>query len=728
MSERKYDLDVTFVLNEIIKKIEEKPFHLYCHGKKLSKQVLKKVVQPLHLFRDNYPRKHELKNYVCSIKPDGIFTILVIDSNGICYYSYPKKRRIYRIGVSTMRNISCSGELMTEGKFDEKIKPIIILFDVFNDNKILNERVELCKKIVKSITLDDCFLSKIIVKNYYPLKKINRVISSKIKIDGIIFTPKRNDLGVQTFRWKPCPTITVGFDFCFRKKMYYMFLWDKKKKKKVFCSHTSRHFKCYKKSNATILNDIISESSFIEKLKKYKEVSSCKNYTDDFLAELYMEHDYFLNKNEYSKCLKMKRFRLDKNYPDDISIGIDLFDLMENPVSLNTLLRKKSIYSQTVGMKTKMSQEWSSFVIKTKEKLYEFFSKKGKLLDLGSGKGVDFSSYYKLSTKIPIDMITLVDNDEMQYDALLDKTQRILKSKTYPVLESKTHYMRKDNIGNRDCIIKTLKVDINDNKLPEILVDKFDTVILSNTIQFAFNSSGLKNIKKVMNKNGILILIFMDGNNFIKYKDILKENPYINLEDYNFYVDTSSNLFYDNKTDEEPYEETNKDKKSTCGIFWSYHDKASIDRKNGINEPTFVEIKLPWSSSTTVEPIIHFDVLKYQLYNMGFNLVDHGNLSNFYDKKMKQHIKNIDFFYKYAIFNYTSYKTFNSIFKCWGKGVFYVISFLTPYEIDQFSYTCKSLRQFCHNYLEKNKFEKDRYLQYDNQDSSDLYYDEYNWT
>ena len=707
MSERKYDPDVKFVLNKIIKNIEKKPLHLYCDGEKLSKKVLKKVGQPLHLFRDNVPRKNELKEYVCSIKPDGIFTILVIDSKGICYYAYPVKRMIYRIGISTMRNISCSGELMTEGKFDEKIKPFIILFDVFNDNKILSERVELCKKIVKSITLDDCFLSRIIVKNYFPLKKINRVISSNIKIDGIIFTPKRTDLGIQTFRWKPYPTITVGFEFDSKKRVHYMFLWDKEKRKKVFCNHTSRHFRCYTKDGATILQDIICEKTFVKKFKQDLE-----KYPDIFLGELYVDKDCFLNNDDGNRYLKIKRFRFDKKYPDDISIGIDLFNLMENPVSLNTLLRKKSIYSQTIGMQTKMSQEWSSFAMKTKKCLYKKFSKKGKLLDLGSGKGVDFTIYCKLIETNSVNHITLVEPDEMQYNALVDKTCLI----------------RYDNIGNRECNIKTLKADINDINLPKRLVNKFDTVILSNTIQFAGNNSGLINIRKVMKDNGNLILIFMDGDRLIKYKDIIKENPGLNLEKYDFYVDISRDLYYENQikcectveeTDDSPFYK----KPSTAGIFYKYYDKPSIVRENrhdreNIVEPKFVEIKLPWSDTTTVEPIIHFDVLKYQLYNMGFSLVDHGNLSNFYDKKMKDHIKNIDYLYKYAVFNYSNCITFNSIFKFWDKGVFYILSFLTPCEIDQFSYTCKTLRQFCNEYLQKNTREKDRYLKYTNKEDS----------
>ena len=148
----------------------------------------------MHLIGENIPRKNELKNFVCSIKPDGIFTIIIIDK-GICYYVNPKRRKMYRIGKSTFKNIRCIGELVTEDKFNNKIRPFIILFDLLgtkiNQMEIkkqvyLSERVKFLKEVVKSITLDECFLSKISVKEYFPIKQLNRVLKSKIKSDGII--------------------------------------------------------------------------------------------------------------------------------------------------------------------------------------------------------------------------------------------------------------------------------------------------------------------------------------------------------------------------------------------------------------------------------------------------------------------------------------------------------------------------------------------------------------
>jgi hypothetical protein len=702
------------ILDSIIQNIQWKPLHEYQKGIKFND--FKGVEQPLHLIGENIPRKNELTNFVCSIKPDSIFTMIIIDEKRICYYVYPKERRMYRIGKSTFKNIRCIGELVTEDKFNNKIRPFIILFDLLgtklNQMEIkkqvyLSERVKFLKEVVKSITLDECFLSKIFVKEYFPIKKLGRVLNPKIKSDGIIFTPIRSDLGFKVIRWKPYPTITVGFEVSKKDKCYYMYLWDKKRKKKVFCNHESLHFKVYKKELSTTLESFTTEEFFKKNFLDFEPGWDGKTYPKDILVELYMKYDCFSNKYNSANGLQIKRFRTDKNYPDDISIGEDLFNLMKNPISLNTLLRKKSLYSRTIGLKGKLSHEWSSFMFQTKSKLYDKYVKSGKLLDLGSGSGADINIYYRISSKKNIPHITMVENDGLQCDFLRDKT----------------HYIEKDNIANRNCILTIKKADINDNDLPTIVKNKYDTVVLSNSIQFAINSTGMKNIQKVIKKDGNLIIIFMDGNCLNKHIEDLKKyhNPN-DLYEYNDIYELGSGnkwkYLYDSNTysEEDEYNDY-KDKevtdfdiyKDSTGIFYKYHGYVEFFKDNRHKKPEYVEVKLPWAKNAVVEPIVYFDILKYQLYNRGFSLIDCGKLSYFYDKEMKRHIRNLNSVYKYAVFKFTNYKTFNSLFKYWDKGLFYILSFLLPCEMEQVSYTCKTLRQKVYEYIQKNSYEKQRF-------------------
>ena len=173
--------------------------------------------------------KMNMKDYVVSAKPDGIFTALYIDNIGIGYYLYPRTRLLYELGYmpnSLYRNVICNGELMNHDMFGNKVKPYLLLFDILewgknNLSNNLSERLLLCHDIVKNLEIKS-ILHYISVKSYVPLKSIYRIIYSKRnRKDGIIFTLKIGPPGINCIQWKPYPTITVGLEYDEKLKDYW---------------------------------------------------------------------------------------------------------------------------------------------------------------------------------------------------------------------------------------------------------------------------------------------------------------------------------------------------------------------------------------------------------------------------------------------------------------------------------------------------------------------------
>jgi SAM-dependent methyltransferase len=690
------------ILDEIISKIEAKdlmkPKHLIEDGIKIPKGLLKSIKPPLHGFWYDIPSKKELREYVCSIKPDGIFTLLYIDNNGVCYYVYPRNRRMFRIGTSTMKNFLCNGELMSKNRFNEEVQPFIILFDILDiKEKNLEVRVNLLENLVKTIEIDKkCFLKEIKVKSYLPLRSISRLSTSKIPSDGIIFTKKYGNPTNKDncFRWKPVPTVTVGFEE--QQKQYVLFFYDKKKGRRIYYNI---------RTNKKVVNKYLATNLYTLCNKDSEDLFPNGDRPPFFLAEIFNDLDCFNTTEVY---FRIKRIRSDKKYPDDILNASNLIELLSCPIQLNKILGQRSKYSQNIGVRRNYKlNQWSTFVSNSKSDIFRKYCK-GNLLDLGSGKGSDAKLYYGLNLK----KVYLTEPDDFQYASLCDYT-RMLQGDT-----------------SKNTSVHVKKVDMTDKKLPEKLKIKFDTVVLSNSVQFLFNSiSGVTNIQSVMKPGGKLIIIFMDGNelNTGYYND---GEVICDIGENEYYEYNNENSMFDNDVNDNKQSITSDNPDTTsAGIYYLLVDNK-FDGYNTSSKPNYVDIKLPWSTTSVIEPIVYFDTLKEHLYNRGFSLITVGNLSDYYsgDIKMKEHIKNLNKVYKCAVFNY-GIKTrikFNLLYDYWEYGLFNILSFLTYSDIQNLSITSRKMRDNCADYFRKNTNERNKIL--DSIRIQEIEQEEFNWS
>lgn len=215
-----------------------------------------------------------LKDYVVSSKPDGIFSALYVDSCGIGYYLYPLTQRLYKIGKMTnpqYYNTICNSELMEKDIFGDKIQPYLLLFDIleWKKKKLTNDlfkRIDICKNIIKYFKIDKkCALKYIYVKSYVPLKSIYRIISSKHpRKDGVIFTLKNGKPGTDCVRWKPLPTLTVGLDFDKKENDFRIYFSDtnhRNKFRKRYYDIYNRFYTIHKSSSSFLFRDILNGSN-----------------------------------------------------------------------------------------------------------------------------------------------------------------------------------------------------------------------------------------------------------------------------------------------------------------------------------------------------------------------------------------------------------------------------------------------------------------------------------
>ena len=668
--------------------------------KYLSKRKMKIFHAPLRPIPSTLI-KMNINDYVVSIKPDGIFTALYIGGDGNGYYLYPRTRRLYKIGYienPLYRNIICSGELMNYDIFGNKIKPYLILFDIleYGNNNLsddLSERLLICNDIIKNFKLTNVF-NYIIIKSYVPIKSIYRIISSKLhRKDGIIFTLKKGKPGYNCIRWKPYPTITVGFEYIKKHHDYVAYFSDtnhKKQFKKRYYNFYERDYVNNKNNSTFLFGDIlyqIDNSDYDLFYNKYAEFFG-KDWVegDDLFIEFFVSKDpfYLHDKGDFS----IMRFRDDKNYPDNIKDVNDILNLMYNPIRLDEILGKKSIYNYWIPP-SKKTDDWTKYSKKIKRIIYNRWSNPGRVLDICAGRGSDTMLLYLLSKNKKFSEICCLEKDNMQTEALYDFTNMI----------------RSNNIIGMDCKINIKKGDMNDTNILNYYQNKFDTIICSNAIQFAFDpyetQYGLNNIKKLLKLNGILIIVFMDGK---KLKKSSNNNCNINNNGGICRIHSNEDpIIFDPSTNDNYNYCDNKNCTvdpvniftNNVGLFYKY----SCDNRSHIN------VKLPTSISAVKEPIVDSDNLVFQLMNLGFQLVE---LKDF--NSIKRYDNDLSSLYSYAIFKYVSYYEKPSMFLSLCNDVFFkMLGFLDVIDIFSLGQVHRIFTDKCFIYMKIKPLEWKRF-------------------
>jgi hypothetical protein len=469
----------------------------YIEHKYFDTKTMKLFKQPLR-FTPDVLSSVNIKDYVVSSKPDGIFTALYIDENGVGYYLYPLTRQLFKFGIMTninYRNIICNGELMEKDNYGNNIQPYIILFDIilWNNNILTNDlfkRINICNDIVNffKITNDD-ILKYICVKSYVETKSIYRIISSKNhRKDGIIFTLKYGKPGERCIRWKPYPTLTVGLEYDEKVNDYLIYFSDKNHKRQFKKRYYNIYSRCYTTCNYNrsylFKHFQISYNSFEYSYIK-ENINWDKKYPQNLLAELYIDYDMFAKGVGNFDIMK---FRYDKSTPDNINDVDEILTLMHIPIKLSNILGKKSSYNYWLPQ-SENANNWIKYTKTIKKIIYERWAIDGNVLDLCAGRGSDTTLLYMLSKKKNFSSIYCIEKDDLQTTALHDFTTMI----------------KHDNLSGMDCNINIRQGDINDPNLYKKVNKKYNTIICSNAIKFDLDpfedTYGIKNIKNLLNIN-----------------------------------------------------------------------------------------------------------------------------------------------------------------------------------------------------------------------------------
>ena len=695
-------------------------------SKYLNRKKMKLFTSPLRTTTDVLI-KMNIKDYVISSKPDGIFSALYIDSKGIGYYLYPLTKQLFKIGKmknSSYFNVICNGELMEKNHYGNNIHPYLLLFDIleWKNNIVPNDlfkRVDICKDIIKyfEIYKETNFISNVSIKSYVPIKSIHRIISSKKpKKDGLIFTPKYGKPGENCIRWKPFPTLTVGLEYDKLECDFRIFFKDinhKKQFRKRYYDLTTRHYSV-SKSNGSFLfkgEKIILKRQFDKIYLKENPKWDKKTYPTELLIELFVDKDpFFPSENGH---YIIKRCRYDKRYPDHINEVNDILNLIHNPVNLSDILGKKSMYKYWIPPSKKYG-DWVKYSKNVKKKLYSrWVQNNGSVLDMCSGRGSDANLLFSLSKKKNIKDIYCLEKDEMQLNALKDFTMVI----------------RKNNIIGMDCNIKINQFDMNDPILPEYYQKKFDTIICSNAIQFAMDPTetcnGISNIKRLLKNKGVVILIFMNAEKLPPQSN-RKCECYLTCENgrSDFIINASESMTYSLNTEVYNYVESEncfdplESYENNTGLYYKY-DNSELRKDNLYYDNTHVWVQIPTSLNAVREPLVYSDNLIFQFRNMGFELIEKGD----FNRIKKNNTSNLSDIYTYVILrNSFSQKLIPSILGMIDDNFFELLSFLDVTDIFSLGMVHRIFTDNCLKYMKLKQFEWQRLYQEinDNQCYNDI--------
>jgi len=640
-------VNISFLLNG-----KDIPSHIRGFSKSPCEATVKNIV--------NFIKKP----YVVSMKASGSYTIIYIDSSGICYYVCKYLNRMFEFGKCKNKkyyNTAYSAEYMNTDKYGRiyterglLCKRYILIFDILYSKHyitdVLLDRIKFCKEMLLNITYNKKYFSTIVVKKYYDIENAKENLyklfhNNYYDTDGLIITPTIGKPNI-CLRWKPIVTIDVGIEYCSQQRSYILYTYNEYNNKKYLNLFDIKL--CNNKKDANNISDFSSYEEFIQIfsiniLKKERENPAICNH---FIIELEVYIEPFVDNN----IIIPVRHRYDKKKPDSFKKIVSIFKASHNHFTSIFGIENSFNLWPVPALKDKGIRYKKKIMKIIKEFIF------GSVLDMGSGT----AKYIVNLCKHPrINHIMGIEKDELKY------------------IIGKGRLNTKVNKKDRKKI-KLIHGDFNifDTK------EQFDTILCINTVQFV---ADIKILNRLLKINGKIIIFYMNADSikletFPECKCLNVNKCYThrsyNIANYkNYHIINSRYIFH-----------------LLCPPFYNnlcYKNiKPLLDTDSKpFHKPDKIAVKLPLNLKAHEENLIYPKEFNHNMLNNGFKNVKSVDINSYFRLSVYEKISE-DFYHN----------KMNLLYNLSISDIaFSIYNFIENRELIVLSCTNKSIYNLCRN-------------------------------
>lgn len=465
----KLSLEVEYVGESINKLDEIKEMVLKLYAYQLQYNFWRTVNKPVSL---NHETVYYLKKgYAITEKADGSRVLLLIGEK----YGFEISSTDV-LPFQVLKTLNCKNIPLPFFLIDcEKVKETYYAFDILNycyfkiDRKDLKIRYEHLKRLVSNTKLEQELKLKQMQMQYEKIVNVVKKVYSNnynYNIDGIIFTPIHTgykDKSLPVLKWKPIKDLTIDFLVKVGKEVE---LYCKDNGPKLF---EKLPLSTFSKKERDEMHNKIVELSFDKKWKFYR-------IREDKTKE-YQTNPEFTGPNYCGVCQSTK-------------------NLINNPLDLNNLNKNvyyKNIQNSHMTKMKKYNNRIKSFIIN------KYVNSGARVLDIAGGRGGDLMKYEKKG----VGEVLLLNIDE---GGLAEAKRR------FPKMNFRTQ------LGNAR---EKLKIE-----------GRFEVVSIQFAIHYMLGSKKTwnnfyKNIDDVLEKGGIFMCSFLDGQSVYEVLDKNGEVDYL---------------------------------------------------------------------------------------------------------------------------------------------------------------------------------------------------------
>jgi len=547
------------ILKSINEKIKNKEFKILknLNVEKWSSKQLMTSVQNLNLITLNDIINSKL-NYSITEKADGERYLLYIQGENI--YSIDKSLNLNFVKTSKLNNIINNNKDISSNLSDKLYlfdvefisdNNLYLIFDciIFDDKDIssltLDKRIKYIEKINlknSNIVIKKHFLSK--KDTFFNIcKKVYLDTKYKYDIDGLIFTPIKEQYRANVYKWKPPEQQTVDFFILIKYQNplnrnnielvldLYVTTSNKFKYNKSLFKSVSKVSKTvpflFSKNNSIQVQE--KKGVMVYKVDKREVVIKNKS----IIEMKFIEGSWKPFKNRFDK---------DKQYKESIKKGIFdgpngffvakfVMDLIKKPITTE-MMTTGQIYFTGINKKDSLIRNMIKFNNMIKKSLYNNYLKKDmKLLELSGGRGGDM---YGMLEKNP----SYIFFTDYAKDALIEAKRR------YNDFTNKNSKL-KTNIKFEEY---DLRKNVSNNIIKKTSKTKFDLISCQFAIHYFFESDKIwNNFFKIINnsiqKGGIFMITSFDGKRIMEKLKKIKKNNKLELKIKNKVVLSFTKLY-----------------------------------------------------------------------------------------------------------------------------------------------------------------------------------------